>query len=82
MSGYSKGYQLRELRAFDGWTTGPLDSSLDEDDIAYLRDDLAVVRDPVIAEAAVIFSSTTAQWRDFCAFTLGFPAVEGRTDGD
>ncbi len=71
MSPYSRAYRLGELRAFEGWAD-PAGAALTDDDIVYVRDDLTVVRTPVLADPQLIWDAVDQRWRDFCTGRLRF----------
>ncbi|GGW63055.1 hypothetical protein GCM10010503_45130 [Streptomyces lucensis JCM 4490] len=79
MRPYCKAYRLGELRAFPEWSTLADGSQerLGADDIVYVRDDLTVVRTPVLTEESVILGQVTASWRRFCLGVLGFSVPDG-----
>ena len=71
---YCVAYQMKELRAFDGWTEHSKEqaSDLTDDDVVYVCDDFTVVRSPVGAHESRLMEAeaSTAQWREFCSSTL------------
>ena len=73
MSNYCQAYQLADLRRFPGWHDDT--SDLGPDDVVFLWGDLAVRRNGVAPDAAVLFEGG-AGWRDFCRETLRFEAPE------
>ncbi|MGK5548620.1 hypothetical protein ACSNOH_28390 [Streptomyces sp. URMC 127] len=86
MRAYSKAYPLRDLRSFDGWAelARGADAGLGDDDVVYLRDDLTVVRTPVLPGAGAhgLVETPTAPWRAYCSAALGFGAGEPRRAPD
>ena len=76
---YCRAYPLAELRRFPGWpaSNGPVpdgpvpDGQVDEDEIAFLHDDLTVTRSMWPGED-VLFDAVTEEWSRFCSEELGF----------
>lgn len=86
MGSYCRAYYARDLAAFAGWRPdlsqlrpGAEGSRLTlvADDILYLQEDFRVT-DGVYLDEHVVFADAGADWREFCAATLGFapPAAE------
>jgi hypothetical protein len=75
---YMKAYQLRQLRAFDGWTEPPRTGEpgagepSSDDDVVFLREDYVVSRSSIVGDGEVVFADVSDAWRDFCRDTLGF----------
>jgi hypothetical protein len=69
---YYRAYLLADLRRFPGWTEPDDHASLTDDSVVYLRDDHAVVRNPLEADQGVIWDTLTPQWLDYCQTTLRF----------
>ncbi|HEU5375639.1 MAG TPA: hypothetical protein VFV38_09390 [Ktedonobacteraceae bacterium] len=78
MRKFCKGYYLRDLRQFHGWTEkGEADEAeLSDDVVVYLWDDFTVVRSPVIPDKGLVFDAVTPEWKEFCTTTLGFAIPE------
>lgn len=78
MNTYYRAFLLRDVRRFTGWADSalPASSELPEETVVYLREDLAVVRHPVLADQEVLWDSTTPQWREFCERDLRFELPE------
>jgi uncharacterized protein len=68
---YCKGYELRRLRRFAGWTEAPGGDPLDDDSVVFLHDDLTVTRSIWPGEE-VVFDTASEAWAAFCAGDLGF----------
>lgn len=71
-SSFYKAYKLGSLRAFDGWPGADPVPALADDEIVYVGADLTVVRTPVVAGEALLWSDTTPRWQEFCSAQLGF----------
>jgi hypothetical protein len=68
---YYRAYELSRLRHFSGWVSAPPERELADDTIAYVRDDLVVVTDP-LGEEVPIWDRISPAWEDFCRTVLGF----------
>jgi hypothetical protein len=84
MTPYFRAYLLRDLRSFPGWAEAVRSSEceLTDESVVYLRDDLAVVRDPIQVDQGVLWDVVTPRWREYCSASLGFapPLPDGRAD--
>ncbi|MCW2917366.1 MAG: hypothetical protein JWN52_5434 [Actinomycetia bacterium] len=74
MRAYSKAYQLSEIRRFPGWP-GDAQAQLPDGEIVYLCDDFSVLADPIEGHET-LFSSDSAEWREFCVNILEFAIPE------
>jgi hypothetical protein len=82
MPRYCRAYHVRELRRFAGWREGepPLEGApeparLDDDDIVFLHDDLAVTRGTIRTKDVLFHPPEEPDaWEAFCHGTLGFAA--------
>jgi hypothetical protein len=74
MTPYFRAYLLGDLRRFPGWAQAvrPGEQELTDESVVYLREDYAVVRDPIQPDQGVLWDVTTPQWREFCSTSLGF----------
>jgi hypothetical protein len=85
MTPYFRAYLLRDLRKFPEWAQGarPGEQELTDESVVYLRDDYAVVRDPIQPDQGVLWDVITPQWREYCSGSLGFapPFQDTRSTG-
>ncbi|WP_031064524.1 hypothetical protein [Streptomyces sp. NRRL WC-3742] len=74
MTTYYRGFLLRDVRRFADWADSALPGSaeLPDETVVFLREDLTVVRNPVLADQEVLWDSATPQWRAFCEQDLRF----------
>ena len=73
MRQYCKAYQLKELRAYPGWTEQQPEggSALTDETVCYIWDDFTVVLSP-IQDKAPLFDQVTPAWQEFCQSALHF----------
>lgn len=85
MTPYFRAYLLRDLRKFPEWAQGVRvgEQELTDESVVYLRDDYAVVRDPIQPDQGVLWDVITPQWREYCSASLGFapPFQDSRSIG-
>ncbi len=78
MHKYCRAYHLKDLRQFQGWQENleEGESSLSDDAIVFVWDDLTVVQNPVLSDKGVLWNTITPQWEQFCRSTLHFEIPE------
>lgn len=91
MGKYCKAYQLKALRAFDGWSekaqnarqeTETVDGKetqvvreLTDESIVYVQENY-VVTDGIFKDEHVLFDDVTPEWIEYCQGELGFEIPE------
>jgi hypothetical protein len=89
---YCKGYPLRQLRQFPGWSEEPqqariikkevdgelveLPRELTDGDYVYVQRNFTVT-DGIFIDENIIFRDVTPEWIEFCRSVLGFDDHDG-----
>jgi hypothetical protein len=78
---YYKAYLLGDLRQYHWWSekAPEQEQAFTDETVVYLRDDLVVVQNPILPDAAIIFDGINQEWTDFCASVLHFAVPEELT---
>lgn len=82
MRQYCRAYHLADLRRFPGWSdaAGENNSTLADDTVVYVWDDLTVVVNPVVPADGVLWHAVTEEWERFCLNELDFAVPDELTE--